>query len=78
MENVVVGAKKTSFVTKDTKETIEGYNIYVTYDAAGVEGQAADRFFISMAKSGEWKPTPGDIIKIIYNRFGKVDAVEVL
>ena len=75
MANVVVGVKKTSFTTKDTKETINGYNIYYSYPAIGVEGLATDRFFISLNKAGEWQPMPGDEILIYYNRFGKVDSV---
>ena len=73
----VVGVKKTSFETKDTKETIRGFNLYTQYEQDGVTGLATERFFISENKAAGWEPAPGDTVEISFNRFGKIDTVTV-
>lgn len=74
----IVGVKKTSFTAKDTGDVISGYNIYCLYDVRGVEGRACERLFVTSAKLGQYVPAVGDVVEVVYNRFGKVASVTLV
>lgn len=76
-EMQVVGIRKSRFKGNDG-EDVTGFNVYVTFEMAGVDGMAADRLFVMPNKFVNGAvPKPGDIVVVYYNRFGKVQSCEV-
>lgn len=73
----VIGFAERAFTPKDAKDEIRGVTIYYTYDDKKITGMACDRVFVSENKLGSYKPKLGDMINIVYNRYGKVDRVEL-
>lgn len=71
----VVGKKNLNFKTEDGK-SIDGAHFFVTYEEEGIEGLAAEKFFISSSKLNPMVVSIGDSLNIYFNRFGKVDKVE--
>ena len=71
----ITGMKKVNFTPKDSDSVIEGYNLYLTYEARDTAGYACERIFVSEYRLGEYVPALGDEVHVNYNRFGKVDSV---
>lgn len=73
----IIGIQKSSFDTKDGKH-ISGCFLFLTEERSNVQGVATERIFLSDDKLCGYSPSIGDEIKPYYNRFGKVDFVELL
>lgn len=80
----IIGIRKSDFPTK-TGDFIKGYNVYVvdSIDPRHGQGQSAEHFYLSERKLAQMNCTdPFSLleheVKIYYNRYGKVDTVEVL
>lgn len=74
MKYTILGKKTVSFTATDGK-VINGTTLYVANEADGVEGLAADKFFVAAEKMPKKDLAVGADIEIYFNRFGKVDAV---
>lgn len=75
----VVGKRRTQFTPKDGDKPISGYNLYVLSSEEHTEGYVADRIFVTDQKFvNSVVPAVGNLVDVRYNRFGKVDSVEVL
>lgn len=79
---VVCGYRKADFFTKDHKE-IKGFNIYVQQEI--VEngcGYQTDKFYLSENKVKQMNldldSLVGHEVQLYYNRWGKVEAIQVL
>lgn len=84
----VIGVRKVSFDGRDrdtgkkTGEKIEGFNIYYSEpisDKVGT-GDSADRFFMTDKRMEQlgYYPKVGDEIRLLYNRYGKIESVELV
>lgn len=80
----IIGIRKSDFPTK-TGEMIKGYNVYVSdaIDQRHGQGQSAEHFYLSERKLSMMNSIDpfsllGHEVKLYYNRYGKVDTVEVL
>ncbi|PKM73905.1 MAG: hypothetical protein CVU91_02330 [Firmicutes bacterium HGW-Firmicutes-16] len=76
----VIGMKKLDFQTPEN-QTIKGYKVFCTYsnaDDKNLVGTACEDFFISENKASGWLPKVGEEIEIVYNKYGKVDHVNVV
>ena len=76
----VVGFRPYDMVAKDTGANLKGVSVFVlTDDAKNVTGRMADKFSLSEEKLNDcgWYPQVGDVIKPYYNKYGKVDSVEI-
>ena len=73
----IIGIRPSSF-TGDSKETISGKNIYLTYPLEKGEGLGSERVFVTEDKLAKWpyKPRVGDEVKLEYNRYGKCSDME--
>ena len=71
----VVGFRKVDIT--DEKGHIEGYSVYVTFSPSSDDfvGLMTDKVFIR-SKYVSYLPQLGDRIRLIYNRYGKISAVE--
>lgn len=73
----VIGYRHSSFKPQDGGE-ISGITLHMTEYRSGVEGLAVEHVFVSDRKLNGYHPQLGDEIRLIYNRYGKVDGVELL
>lgn len=73
----VVGYQTSSFDTRDGNH-ISGCFLFVSEERKNVIGVATERLFLSDNKLNGYKPTLGDEIKPYYNKYGKVDFIELL
>ena len=72
----VIGYRRADFRTDDGQQ-IEGWTIYLTEQRQGVEGLATERTFLSTRKSA-YQPQLGDELQVYYNKYGKVEHVELI
>ena len=72
----VVGKKVLNFTTEDGK-VVDGAHYHLTYEEDGVEGLAAEKIFVSSAKLNSAEVSVGDMLEVYYNRYGKVDKIQV-
>lgn len=73
----IVGIKQSSFTGTDGTK-ISGLYLHLLCVDESVEGNSVERIFVSEKKLGDYSPEIGDEIDIRYNRFGKVDRVELV
>lgn len=73
----IVGIRTKSFTGSDGAK-ISGVDLHLLGVDSDVEGNFVDRIFVSEKKLGEYDPKLGDEIDIRYNRFGKIDRVELI
>ncbi len=81
METKIIGILPVTFTAKDGT-LITGQKIYYTEPlnpAKGGQGCMADKFFMTDAKLSSTGTVlaVGDIVNLLYNRYGKVESVEV-
>ena len=75
----VIGFRKSQFTAQDTGELIQGYSLFLTSEEdERVTGKSCERVFLSLKKLGGYEPELGDHVELVYNRYGKVDHVELL
>lgn len=73
----LIGFRESSFQPKDSNERIEGFNLYFAFPEDNVTGEACERVFLSKKKMDGYVPKLGDKIGLVYNRYGKVDRLDV-
>ena len=74
----VIGVRNVSF-EKDGR-SINGKTVYVTYEDRNVNGMAAEKMFLNdrILSDAGWNPSVDDAFRPYYNKFGKVDDIELL
>ena len=78
----VIGVRRCEFTAKDGTE-VKGYNIFIAYEIiSNGKGLQADKFFLSDKKVSDMKlnldELVGKEIKLSYNKWAKVDGIEIL
>lgn len=73
----IVGIRTKSFTGNDGTK-ISGCDLHLMGEDSDVEGNFVDRIFVSEKKLGDYNPRVGDVIDIRYNRFGKIDRLELI
>lgn len=74
----IVGLKHSKWTPQDSGREISGYSLFMTEEREDVDGLAVERAFITDAKLKGYTPALGDVVNLIYNRFGKVDGVRLV
>jgi len=74
----IVGLKHSKWKPKDSDREISGYSLHLTEDREDVDGLAVERAFIQDSKLEDYVPALGDVVNLIYNRFGKVDGLRLV
>lgn len=77
----VVGFRGYSFDDKKTGNKVEGVTVFCMTDGGeGVTGNITEKFSLSQKKLSDinWTPMVGDTVTPVYNKYGKVDTVQVL
>ena len=75
----VVGFRPYDMKAKDTGATLKGVTVFVLADDPNVTGRMADKFSLSEKKlsANGWYPNLGEMIDLYYNKYGKVDYVDL-
>lgn len=73
----VIGMRKFEYTSKKSGIKYQSANIYCTYESSDTLGLCCESVFLSADK------VPGELqigseIRVIYNRFGSVDAIEMV
>lgn len=71
----VFGKRRLHFTSGDGKE-INGLQIFVGFEADGVDGLQTDKMFLSSNKFGDIAITAGGDYEVTFDRFGKVETIE--
>ena len=74
----IVGLRHSKWTPKDGNREISGYSLHLTEDREDVNGLAVERAFVQDSKLGDYVPALGDVVNLIYNRFGKVDGIRLV
>lgn len=76
----VVGFRPYDMKDKDTGAVLKGVTVFVLADDPKVTGKMADKFSLSEQKLSinGWYPNIGEVIEPVYNKYGKVDRVELV
>jgi hypothetical protein len=78
MTVTVLGYAPAKFTAKDTGELIHGTDVYVAYPEEKVTGLESCKFFFAKRVQIPEGFKPNCTAEIHFNRYGKVDRVEVL
>lgn len=73
----VIGIKVVDYVSRKTGKPVHGVELQCTYDDKRVSGSAVEKVYCSSNVEVSHVQI-GDTVRILYNRFGSVDFVEVL
>ena len=78
----VIGVKQSDFTTKDKeKREIHGFNLYLSEPISDKYGTGVqtERIYLSESKMEKigYYPKVGDQVRVLYNRYGKVESVEL-
>lgn len=76
MSNKIIGIAQSNFEKDGT--TFKGYSLYHTYSRDKVEGLACGREWVKASVFEESPCSVGDEVMFRYNRYGKIDSIEVL
>lgn len=71
----VIGVAPVNFTGQDGRQVV-GHNIYVTYERNNTQGLVAERIFLGSRV--EVVPDVGDEIRLYYNRYGRVESIDIL
>lgn len=74
----IIGVQLKSFTTHDGK-TMTGYNVWFSYERAGVDGIVAERVFVSdrVCNDSNFTPHVGDVVRgFAYTRYGTLYRVD--
>lgn len=74
----IIGFRRKSFTFKEDNRTVSGYELHLIEERKGIEGHAAENLFVSDNKLNGYTPVLNDLIEIVWNRWGKVEAVKLI
>lgn len=72
----VIGIQHRKYTNKAGKE-VEGYNLFLTYEDKAVNGLGALREWVNPETMEESMVNVGDECELLYNRWGRVDRINV-
>lgn len=80
----VIGVQYRKYTSKENRP-VEGYNLFVTYPREGVVGTACEAIWCSpnalqdaLTAVGGADGLIGSAVKVLYNRWGRAEGVELL
>lgn len=77
MDYKVIGIKNINYTSKKTGQVVQGTELHCSFDDKNVRGAAVDKFYIPQRVDISHVQI-GDLVNILFNRFGSVDFVQVL
>lgn len=74
----VIGFQQKQLTFQDGR-SVDGYFMWLSDDSnPRVTGVQTERIYLSMNKAGTYAPYLGDEVKVMYNKYGKVDSVQLV
>lgn len=73
MKQQIIGIQEVEFTTEDNQK-IQGVKLHLGSENEHVDGLAVDKVFVP-ARIDTSDLEVGDIVKISYNKYGKVDEI---
>ncbi len=74
----ILGIGSYSFADEKTGVVYEGKSFYVGYKSDNVDGYVCEKVNISNKKLGDMTFKTGDKIYILYNKYGKVEFLQLV
>lgn len=74
MQARLLGVMKVSF-TNNQNESVQGTNIFVAFPESNVEGLRAEKFFLKDTIALPKETKINDVIDIVFNFKGKIEAI---
>jgi hypothetical protein len=74
----VIGFERVDYTSKKTGKPVLGYRLYMSFDRQTISGVGCQSEFVSDSDLGSYTPTIGDLIRLFYNRWGRVVGVDVV
>lgn len=74
MQAKLLGVMKVNF-TNNQNESVQGTNLFVAFQDENVEGLRAEKFFLKDAIALPKETKINDVIDIVFNFKGKIEAV---
>mgnify|MGYP006920862225 CR=1 FL=1 len=74
MQAKLLGAMKVNF-TNNQNETVQGLNIFVAFQDENVEGLRTEKFFLKDSIALPKETKINDVIDIVFNFKGKIEAI---
>ena len=72
----VLGVANIDFTTKEG-QAVKGTSLYVAYEAEGVEGLKADRFFVRDGVAIPKEMKINDMLEVDFNNRGKLEGIKL-
>ena len=76
-ELTIAGLRHVNFKTEDGK-SISGLTLFCEYTSDRIEGYGVEKVFVSDNRLNGLQLAIGDVVSPIYNRYGKVAAVQLV
>lgn len=77
MEYTIIGIEYRDYTNKAGKH-ITGYNLYVSYEAKGIDGIGCLREWVSVETMRDSGVKVGDVVELLYNRYARVDTIRLV
>lgn len=74
----IIGLRRRRFTPQDGGQEISGMILHMTEERDNVEGYAVEQVFVSDRRLAGYVPQLGDEVRLNYNRFGRVDSVDLI
>lgn len=74
----ILGIEQVNYTSKKTGRDVHAVRLYCSEPARNVQGVRVDTLFVPQVIFDSVAVQVGDEIRPLYNRFGRVEAVEVL
>lgn len=75
----VIGRRRVSFKPKDVDKAVDGWRLYLVMEDPKVEGTACDSIFVTDEKIlNGVVPNVKDKVFVTYNKYGKIEYVQVI
>ncbi len=71
----IIGVRHAEYDRKSDHRHINAYDIHMTYDDRNVDGLAVLSAFISTDYLNGYTPKVGDVVRVFYNRWGRVESL---
>lgn len=74
----VIGFERIDYTSKKTGKPVLGYRLYMSFQGKSISGVGCQSEFVSEADLGSYVPAIGDVIRLFYNRWGRVVGVDIV
>lgn len=74
----ILGIENVNYTSKKTGRDIHAVRLHCSESARNVQGERVETLFVPQVVFDSTPVQVGDEIRPLYNRFGRVEAVEVL